>query len=230
MKKTVVRAFRDSIPVLMGYLVLGFGFGILLQDKGYHVGWAFLMSLTIYGGSMQYAAVDLLSSGAALLTTAVMTVVINARHFFYGISMLEKYKQAGRFKPYLIFSLTDETYSLLCSAYLPEGLNKKQYYFFVSLFNHFYWICGGVLGAWFGSLISFNSAGIEFSMTALFVVIFVEQWMNEKRHLPAVIGVLVSVICILIFGADNFIIPAMIAISLLLALLRSRLEEGQADE
>jgi len=224
-KKTIKKAFKDTIPVFMGYLVLGFGFGILLQDKGYHFGWAFLMSLTIYGGSMQYAAVDLLSSGASLITTAVMTVIINARHFFYGLSLLDKYKGAGKYKPYMIFGLTDETYSLACSAYIPNGMKKEQYYFFITLFDHMYWILGGVLGAVFGSLVEFNSAGVEFSMTALFVVIFTEQWINSKDHVPALVGVITSVVCLLIFGADKFVIPAMIAIILVLSAIRKRVED-----
>lgn len=222
MKKTAAKAFRDTIPVLMGYVVLGIGFGILLEDRGYSFIWAFLMSLSIYGGSMQFAAVDLLSGGASLITTAVMTVVINARHFFYGISMLDKYKRAGKLKPYLIFSLTDETYSIVCSASVPEGMNKEFYYFFVSLFDQLYWISGSVIGGIFGSLIEFNSAGVEFAMTALFVVIFTEQWLSTKEHLPAVIGLAASAACLFVFGADAFIIPSMIAIIIVFALLRNR--------
>ncbi len=203
MKKTVSKAFYDTIPIMMGYIVLGFGFGILLEDKGYNFVWAFLMALTIYGGSMQYAAVDLLTSGASLVTAAVMTVAINARHFFYGLSMLDKYKDTGKYKTYLMFALTDETYSVACSAYVPEGINKPLYYFLVSLFDQLYWIIGCVAGGLFGSAVSFNSAGVEFSMTALFVVIFTEQWMSTKNHLPAVIGVISSALCLLVFGADN---------------------------
>ncbi len=226
LKKTISKAFKDTIPVFMGYLVLGFGFGILLQKEGYHFGWAFLMSLTIYGGSMQYAAVDLVSQGASLITTAIMTIIINARHFFYGLSLLEKYKSAGKYKPYMIFALTDETYSLVCSSYVPDGMKKEQYYFFVSLFDHIYWILGGVLGAVFGSLVSFNSAGVEFSMTALFVVIFTEQWLNSSDHIPAIVGVATTLVSLLIFGSDAFIIPSMIAIVLVLSIIRKRRENN----
>lgn len=217
LKKTAAKALKDTVPVLIGYLVLGFGFGILLQDRGYNFCWAFLMSLTIYGGSMQYAAVDLLSGGATLITTALMTIAINARHFFYGLSLLDKYKDTGKFKPYLIFSLTDETYSLICSSYVPKEMSKKKYYFFVSLFDQIYWIAGSVLGGIFGSVVSFNSAGVEFSMTALFVVIFVDQWLNCKNHFPAVTGAAASAVCLLIFGADGFIIPSMAVITAVLS-------------
>lgn len=222
-KKTSSLAFRASLPVMAGYLVLGVGFGVLLQNQGYSVLWAFLMSLTIYAGSMQYAAIDLISGGAGLITTALMTLMINARHFFYGLSMLDKYQDTGKAKPYLIFALTDETYSLVCSP-APAEADEKGYYLLVSLFDQVYWIIGSVLGGLLGPILPFDSTGMDFAMTALFVVIFVEQWLSAQNHIPAVLGVLISMACLILLGPARFVIPAMIGITLSLALLRGRLE------
>ena len=214
MKKngTLKYAFVASLPVMAGYVVLGIGFGVLLQDKGYGWWWALLMSLTIYAGSMQYVAVDLLSTGASVAAAALMTVMVNLRHLFYGLTMVEKYSKAGRKKPYLIFSLTDETFSLVCAPKIPEGVDENSYYFLVSLLNQIYWITGSVIGAAAGAALSFDSTGIDFAMTALFVVIFVEQWEKTKQHAPAILGVAISVVCRIIFGASGFLIPAMIGI------------------
>ena len=222
-KKTFPIAFRASLPVMAGYVVLGMGFGVLLADQGYGFLWAFLMSLTIYAGSMQYAALDLISGGASLITTALMTLMINARHFFYGLSMLDKYQDTGKAKPYLIFSLTDETYSLVCSP-APEGVDEKRYYLLVSLLNQCYWIVGSVLGGLLGPILPFDSTGMDFAMTALFVVIFVEQWRSAKTHVPALLGVGISVLCLVLLGPTRFVIPAMVGITLALGLLRGRLE------
>lgn len=172
--KTIKHAFLASLPVMAGYVVLGMGFGILLQDKGYGWWWAILMSLTIYAGSMQYVAVDLLSGGASLIAAALMTVMVNIRHLFYGITMLDRYSKTGKEKPYLIFALTDETFSLVCSPNLPEGVEEHGYYFWVSLMDQCYWVFESFLGGLIGASVEFNSAGIDFAMTALFVVIFVE--------------------------------------------------------
>lgn len=205
---------------MAGYIVLGTGFGILLAGKGYSFWWALLMSLVIYAGSMQYVGVGLLGSGAAVISTALMTLMVNARHLFYGISMLEKYKGTGAMKPYLIFALTDETYSLVCDPKLPEEVNGKWYYFLVSALNQSYWVLGSFLGAFLGNALSFNTTGIDFSMTALFVVIFVEQWESTRNHIPALLGLSISFLCLLAFGADNFLIPAMIGITIGLFLLK----------
>ena len=224
-KKTVKKAFRDSLPVMAGYLALGIGFGVLLESKGYSIIWAFAMSCTIYGGSIQYAAVDMMSAGASFFTTAVMTLIINARHIFYGLSMLTKYQNIGKIKSYLIFAMTDETYSLVCTTKLNDDINKKLYYFTLSALNQSYWIAGGMIGVLISSLIEFNSAGVEFAMTALFTAIFVDQWKTAKSHIPALIGVIVTAACLFIFGADKFIIPAMILIATILVLLRPKLEK-----
>lgn len=185
--------------------MLGTGFGILLTSKGYARWWALLMSLTIYAGSMQYVAIDLLTAGASLISTALMTLMVNARHLFYGVSMLSRYRDTGKAKPYLIFALTDETYSLVCSDELiPSGDDKKRYFLFVSLLNQFYWVLGSVIGGLLGSFLTFNTNGIDFAMTALFVVIFTEQWEKSKNHIPALIGVISSVLCLILFGAQRF--------------------------
>ena len=222
-KKTITLAFKASLPVMAGYIVLGIGFGVLLADKGYNFIWAFLMSLSIYAGSMQYAAIDLISGGASLITTALMTLMINARHFFYGLSMLDKYKGVGKKKPYLIFALTDETYSLVVSP-VPEGCNEKNYYFFVSIFDQIYWITGSVLGGLLGPLLPFDSTGMDFAMTALFVVIFVEQWQSAKSHIPALLGLGITLVCLIILGPTAFVIPSMVLITLALSALRPVLE------
>lgn len=217
---TAKYAFKQSVPIMAGYIVLGMGFGVLLESKGYSVLWAIAMSVFIYAGSMQYVAINLITGGASLIATALMTLMVNARHLFYGISMLDKYKNTGKYKPYLIFALTDETYSLVCSGTIPEGVDRNKYYFLVSLFNQFYWVIGSVIGSVVGSVLNFNTAGIDFSMTALFLVVFVEQWKSTKDHASAITGGAASVVCLLIFGAGNFVIPAMISITVILLLMR----------
>lgn len=223
-RKTVQQAFYSSIPVLAGYLILGMGFGILLRNAGYGVWWAAAMSLFIYAGSMQYVGVGLLSGGASLLTTVLTTVMVNARHLFYSISMIETYKNTGKVKPYLIFALTDETYSLLCDGKIPEATDGNLYRFLVSLFNHSYWVAGSILGSLLGAVLPFSTAGIEFSMTALFIASLTEQWMNTRDHVPALTGLLCTLLCLLVFGREHFLIPAMLCITLVLTLLRGRKE------
>lgn len=229
--KTLVKtAFIKSLPVMAGYMVLGIGFGILLKKAGYGLLWSFLMSFTIYAGSMQYVTVSLLTSGASLISAALTTLMVNARHLFYGVSMIDKYKDAGKKKPYLIFALTDETYSLLCGEDYPEGEDRHWYSFFVSLFDQCYWVAGSMIGSILGSLITFNTAGIEFSMTALFVTVFVEQWLTTKNHLPAITGLFCSIGCLILFGADSFLIPTMIAITIVLSLGKNIMDtEGGTD-
>lgn len=229
MKKTIQAAFVKTLPVMAGYLVLGFGFGILAEKSGYGVLYAVLMSTCIYAGSMQYVAVSLLTSGASLITAALTTLMVNARHLFYGISMIEPYAKAGKRKPYLIFALTDETYSLVCTGRAPEGVDFHRFAFFVSLFDQCYWVLGSLLGAVAGALIPWDFAGVEFVMTALFITVFVEQWKSTKNHFPALVGVACSVLCLILFGADRFLIPAMIAISLTLA-LGKRFAQGKEGE
>ena len=263
MRQNIIKqAFIKSLPVMAGYVVLGIGFGILLRGAGYGVLWAFAMSAFIYAGSMQYVGVSLLTGGASILTTALTTFMVNARHLFYSISIVDRYKDAGKYKPYMIFALTDETYSLLSDGENPfagseddprtesgeaadrdgigfrtggsgsaggsagarEALNK--YRFWVSLFDQSYWVTGCVLGSLLGAVIPFSTKGIEFSMTALFIASFTEQWLTTRDHLPALTGLLSTLVCLVIFGAERFLIPAMLLITLILTLVRGRYGEN----
>lgn len=221
MKKIIKQSLVSTLPVLTGYLVLGFGFGIIMKSSGFGILLTLAMSIFIYAGSMQYAAIGLLSGGASLITVALTTLAVNARHIFYGISMIDRYKNTGLKKPYLILALTDETYSLVCQDnkdIIPSMRNK--YFTLVSVLNHFYWVLGTALGAVTGTLIKFNSEGIDFALTALFITIFLEQWLTSKNHSAALIGLICSVGSLLIFGAEKFLIPAMLIIALLLCLYK----------
>lgn len=222
--KALKSAFPHTIPVLMGYLFIGIAFGILLRSKGYNFGWAILMSIFIFAGSMQFVAISLLTSNFNLIAVVFMTLMVNARHLFYGLSMLDKFKDMGKKKPYMIFSLTDETFSLLSSTEPPQNINKNWFYFFIALLNHFYWIIGSAIGGIIGSVFSFNTKGIDFVMTALFVVIFVEQWKSNKNHIPALIGISASLLCLVIFGASRFILPSMVFILITLTIFRKTIE------
>ena len=219
-KKAFRAAFLDTVPVLTGYLFLGMGFGILLSESGYSVLWAFFMALFIYAGSGQYLAVSLLAGGSSLISTAIATFLVNARHIFYGISLIDTYKGAGKKKPYMIFALTDETYSLVTQNQPPEGMSRHAYCFTVSVMDHIYWICGCVLGSLVGTLVPISFEGVEFVLTALFVTMFVEQWLSTKNHLPALIGVASTLLCLVLFGRDIFLIPSMALIAVLLTLTR----------
>lgn len=230
-KKAAGAAFSRTLPVLAGYEVLGFGFGLLLQSKGYHFLWAILMSLTIYAGSMQYVTVDLLVNGASLLSAALMTLMINARHLFYGVSMLIRYRDVGKAKPYLIFGLTDETYSLVCGTNVPDGVEEGKYYFLVTLLNQCYWVTGSAAGALFGQAIPINTAGVDFSMTALFTVIVTDNLLKQESRIPSIVGIGISLLCLVLFGRDQFLIPSMIGIAAALMVLRPVFEkEKKYDE
>ena len=219
-------ALRDTAPVMAGYVFLGFGFGILMQQSGFGVLWSGAMSLFIYAGSMQYVAVSLLTSGTGLLTAAITTFVVNARHLFYGISMVDAYKGTGRKKPYLIFGLTDETYSLVSQNQIPDRKDRAAYCFWVTVFDHIYWISGTLLGALTGQILPINYDGVEFALTALFVSIFVEQWLSTKKHGPAIVGVMVTTLSLVLFGKDVFLIPSMVIIAACLTMMR---KSGKED-
>lgn len=219
-KQLLKAAFRDTIPVLTGYLFLGAGFGILLAENNFGIAWSLFMALFIFAGSGQYLAVSLLASQASLLSTAIATLLVNARHLFYGISLVDTYKGAGRKKAYMIFGLTDETYSLVTQKEPPEGVSRHQYCFLVTLLNHIYWICGCGLGNLVGTTLPINFAGVEFVLTALFVTMFVDQWLNHKDHRPAIIGVVATALCLFLFGKDIFLIPSMVLIATLLIAFR----------
>lgn len=225
MKLVLKKAFIDTLPVMAGYITLGIGFGVLLKNAGLGIGWALLMSLFIYAGAMQYLIISLITGGASFITIAITTLMVNARHLFYGISMIDRYKNTGKKKPYLIFALTDETYSLVCNSKEVSS----NYYFLVSLFDQIYWVTGSIVGSLLGTLLTFNSEGIEFALTALFVTVFTDQWLSTKNHIPAIIGVVISVICLSIFGRDNFLIPTMILIgAILITMIKTK--KGTKDE
>ena len=231
MRTSLVKtAFVKSLPVMAGYIVLGIGFGILLGEAGFGPMWALLFSLLVFAGSMQFVGVSLIAGGASVLVTALTTLMVNARHIFYSVSMYGIYKDAGRKKPALIFTLTDETYSLLCDGKTPEGEDPHTWRLLVSLFNYGYWVLGSFLGGLLGQIIPFDTTGIDFSMTALFVTVFVEQWTSTKEHRPALLGVGATVLCLVLFGQEIFLIPSMAVITLMLAALRPKLEGGAAHE
>ena len=224
MKNVVKKAFIKSLPVMAGYIVLGTGFGILLRSAGFGVLWAFAMSAFIYAGSMQYVGVSLLAGGASIITTALTTFMVNARHLFYSIAMVDRYRNAGKYKPYLIFALTDETYTLLCDGKYPDGEDPDLYRFLVSLFNQTYWVTGSVIGSMLGKALPFSTEGIEFSMAALFIASYTEQWLTTHDHVPAVTGIVATAVSLIVFGPEWFLIPAMVIITVVLTLIRGRRE------
>jgi len=220
-RKALKTAFLDTVPVLTGYLFLGAGFGILLSEKtGLGIGWAFFMAIFMFAGSGQYLAVSMIADHASLISAAIATLLVNARHIFYGISLLKPYKGSGKRKPYMIFALTDETYSLVTQNEPPEGMSKHQYCFIVSLLDHIYWILGCSLGNLATAILPISFEGVEFVLTALFVTMFVEQWLSHKNHLPAIIGVVSTLLCLVIFGSEIFLIPSMLLIATLLTVTR----------
>lgn len=223
-RRSLAAAFPVTVPVLMGYLAIGIAFGLMLQEIGYNFIWAFFMSLTIYAGSGQYLGVSLLASAATLGTVAVMTLLINFRHLVYGLSMLEKFRGMGLRKFYMIFSLTDETYALLSSTQAPIGVDPKNFYFAIALLDQSYWILGSVIGAVAGALLPIDTTGIDFAMTALFVVIAVDQWRAYKRHLSALLGGAVTIVSLALVGPENMLLPALGMIVLVLLILRERLD------
>ena len=223
--------FFDTVPVMTGYLFLGISFGILLEQAGYGLPWAISMALFIYAGSAQFLAVSLLANHTGLLSSAIAIFLLNARHIFYGISLIDTYKGAGKKKPYLIFALTDETYSLVTQNQPPEGMKRHSYCLWVSALDHLYWIVGCVIGVLAGNFLPISFEGIEFVLTALFVTLFVEQWLSNKNHFPAVVGVLSTVLCLAVFGKDIFLIPSMVLIAILLTTGRKtgKRKEAQQD-
>lgn len=219
------KAFKDTLPVMAGYLVLGIGFGIIMTTSGYSPVWSLIMSLFIYAGSMQYAGIGLLTGGASLITVALTTLMVNARHLFYGISMVDKYKKTGKVKPYLIYGLTDETYALAVAANNDtekevDITSQNRYFFLITVMDHFYWVAGSMIGALLGTIITFDTTGIDFALTALFITIFTDQWLKTQKHLPAIIGVATSVLSLIIFGQQSFLIPSMILISAALLIMK----------
>ena len=228
-RKTLAAAFPYTLPVLMGFLSIGIVFGWMMAAIGYAPTWAAAMSTLIYAGSGQYLAVDLLANAAPLADIAFLTLIINFRHLVYGLSMLEKFRGMGWRKLYMIFSLTDETYALLAGVQPPSGVDEKGFYFSIAVLDQLYWIGGSVLGAVAGSLITINTEGIDFAMTALFIVIAVDQWRSSRQHLPALLGAGVTLACLLWLGPDNgrFLIPALLLMVVFLLILRPSLEHRE---
>lgn len=223
-RRALAAAFPYTIPIFAGFWFLGLAYGIYMNVSGFSFVYPMLMSLTIFGGSLEFVAVTMLLGAYAPLQTFIMTLMIQARHLFYGISMLERYKGTGWKKPYLIFGMCDESFSINYSAEIPPGVDRGWFMFFVTLLNHFYWFSGATIGGIVGSLLSFDTEGLDFVMTAMFVVIFLEQWLKEKRHETALIGVAASAACLYLFGADSFMIPTMLCILCLLTVFRRPLE------
>ena len=221
-KKTFIRSLRDSLPVMAGYIIMGMGFGVLLRHSGHSFIWAPIMAITILGGSMQYVAVELLG-GASFLTTAIMTIMINARYFFYGLSMLGKYRGLGFARFPLIYTLCDETFSINSVIEVPEGVERKYFYLWISLLNYSYWVTGTFLGGIFGSFITFDTTGLDFALTALFIVLFTEQMLSEENRLPGIIGVIATALCLVLFGAENLVIPSMVLILAILITGRKKI-------
>lgn len=226
-KKAFQKAFPYTIPVLTGYLFIGIAFGVMYAEKGYSFLWAILMSFLVYAGSGQYLAVNFFVPGFSFLQVIFLTFMVNVRHVFYGISLLEKFNKMGIKRWYMIFGLTDETYSLLCTTNVPKDVDENKFLFAISILDHSYWVLGSAIGGIAGTVLPINSEGIDFAMTALFVVIFVEQWMEKKNRIPELIGVAVAIVALTIFGASNFVLPAMLAIVALLFVGRKKLDKEE---
>ncbi|MDD3570188.1 MAG: AzlC family ABC transporter permease [Lachnospiraceae bacterium] len=230
MKDTLRYSFIKTLPVMCGYLFTGLAFGLLLQNAGYSFAWAFLISLVVYAGSMQFVLVTLLTGNVSLPTVAIMTLLINSRHAFYGLSFIEKFKKMGKLYPYMVFSLTDETYSLLCSTIPPKRYKENWSYFFIAFLDQCYWLIGSVAGGIIGKVIPFDMTGIDFAMTALFTVIFVEQWIDAKSQIPAITGVVSGLIFLIILGPSKFILPSLVVTVFILNILRNTLDEEKKGE
>ena len=205
-------AFPATIPVLTGYLCIGMAYGLLMANAGYGVFWALLLSLLCYTGSMEFVAVSLLTAGFDPVQALLMALMINARHAFYGLSMLEKYRGTGWARPFLIFSLTDETFSLVSTLEPPDGVTRRDFYFWISLLDYLYWQVGSVLGALIGGLLPFDTTGLDFALTALFIVLFLEQWRKRENRPAALIGLGCTAVSLAVVGADRLVIPAMVLI------------------
>lgn len=228
-KKAFIVAFPHTIPIFAGFWFLGMAYGIYMNVSGFSFLYTLIMSMFIFAGSMEFVTVSLLLGAFNPLQALLLTLMINARHLFYGISMLDKYRHTGWKKPYLIFGMCDESFSINYTARIPQGIDRNWFMFFVTFLNHIYWVSGALLGCLFGSFIHFNTQGLEFVMTAMFVVIFMEQWLNENSHLSSLIGLGISVGCLIVFGAENFIIPSMLMILGVLTLLRAPLRRREAE-
>lgn len=226
--KALKAAFPCTLPILAGFGFLGMAYGIYMNVSGFPFYYPMLMSIVIFGGSLEFVAVEMLLSPFAPVETFVIAILLQARHLFYGISMLDKYKGLGRKKYYMIYALCDETFSVNFTANIPPDVDRGWFMFFVTLLNQSYWVISATLGGLVGSLLSIDTKGISFVMTAMFVVIFLEQWLKDKNHISSLIGIGVSVLCLCLIGADYFMLPAMGGVLLLLVLLKKPIEKWEA--
>lgn len=224
-KSAFFAAFPNTIPILAGFLFLGIAYGIYMNQSGFKFYYPMFMSFIIFAGSVEFATVSWLLGSFDPVNIFFLTLMINARHLFYGLSMLEKYNIPGWKKLYLIYGMCDESFSINATVDVPKDIDKGLFMFFVTMLNQIYWVAGATIGGIFGSFIPFDTKGIEFVMTALFIVIFLENWLKEKDHSASVIGLFISFICLMIFKGTNFIIPSMIIILSILTLLRGRLQK-----
>lgn len=222
-KTDVKAALHTSLPIMVTFIVLGFGFGVLMNEHGYGPLWSLLSGIVIFSGTVQFVSITMLSSGSYIMA-AVTALMVAARHIFFSISMISRYKKEGKRKWYLYYALCDETYAMLSKDDGPEGVNVSAYRLFVTLFDQSAWVLGSFLGGLIGSLIQFDSTGIDFAMTALFTTVFIQQWIDSKCHIPAVLGLVATFVCRLVFGREYFLIPAMIIIIIVLTVMRSRIE------
>lgn len=217
-------AFPHTLPILAGFLFLGISYGIIMNINGFSFLYPFFMAIVIFGGSLEFVAASMLLGKFAPLETLMITLMIQLRHIFYGVSMLEKYQGCGKFKPYLIYGMCDETFSINYTSDIPEGVEKGRFMFFVTLLNQIYWVSGALIGGIAGSYISFNTKGLDFVMTAMFVVIFIEQWQKEDCKIPGIIGVAATAVCLIIFGSTSFMLPSLASILLLLTAFKKPIE------
>ncbi|MBE5880954.1 MAG: branched-chain amino acid transporter AzlC [Lachnospiraceae bacterium] len=227
-KKAFKCAFPYTVPILTGFLFLGISYGIYMRALGFSAAYPIFMSMLIFAGSMEFVTATMLLSSFNPVGAALLTLMVNARHIFYGITMVSKYKQVGRKKWYLIFGMCDESFSINCSVDVPEGVDKGWFYFWVTLLNQSYWVLGATSGALIGSLLTFDTKGLEFVMTALFVVIFLDNWLKEKNYISSLLGLAASLACLVLFGADKFLVPSMCVIFLILSLARPALKKEVA--
>ncbi len=224
--KAIRAAFPPTLPVLTGFWFVGLAYGLYMQVSGFSFWYPLLMSLTVYGGSLQFVLVPLLLSPFAPVEAFILALLIQARHIFYGISMLDKYRGLGWKRFFLIFTLCDETFSVNYAAKVPAEVDRGWFYFYLSILNHFYWVLASLIGGLAGSWIRFETKGLEFVLTALFVVILLDQWQKERRHYNVFIGLAVSLASLFLFGPDAFLLPAMLSILFLLLLFRPVLDQG----
>lgn len=211
-KETWKLAFVKSLPIMCSYFFLGAAYGIMMEETGFPWYVALLLSMTVYTGAFQFVLITFLSTGASLLTIAVTALLMNSRQSFYSLTFLNDFKRMGKRKLYMIHSLTDETYAVNCTLELPQK-EKEDAMFVVALLSHCYWMAATVVGAVLGQLIPFDMEGIDFCMTALFVIIFMDQWKKASSHIPALAGLTCGIVCLLIFGQSSFILPALLLVS-----------------